>query len=66
MIIPERCFTCGKMVSNKWAYLALLQAECAEEDALDPLGLKRHCCRHALLTHVDLIEKLLNYAALEK
>ena len=35
-------------------------------DALDALGLKRYCCRRMLLAHVDLIEKLLNYAPLEK
>ena len=26
----------------------------------------RYCCRRMLLGHVDLIEKLLNYAPLEK
>ncbi|XP_005991022.1 DNA-directed RNA polymerases I, II, and III subunit RPABC5 isoform X1 [Latimeria chalumnae] len=67
MIIPVRCFTCGKVVGNKWeAYLGLLQAEYTEGDALDALGLKRYCCRRMLLSHVDLIEKLLNYAPLEK
>ncbi|XP_060796621.1 DNA-directed RNA polymerases I, II, and III subunit RPABC5 [Neoarius graeffei] len=67
MIIPIRCFTCGKIVGNKWeAYLGLLQAEYTEGDALDALGLKRYCCRRMLLSHVDLIEKLLNYAPLEK
>lgn len=67
MIIPIRCFTCGKVVGNKWdAYLSLLQAEHTEGDALDRLGLKRYCCRRMLLSHVDLIEKLLNYAPLEK
>lgn len=31
MIIPIRCFTCGKIVGNKWeAYLGLLQAEYTE------------------------------------
>lgn len=38
----------------------------ARRDALDALGLKRYCCRRMLLAHVDLIEKLLNYAPLEK
>lgn len=29
--------------------------------ALDRLGLNRYCCRRMILTHVDLITKLLNY-----
>ena len=28
---------------------------------MDELGLNRYCCRRIVLTHVDLIEKLLNY-----
>lgn len=30
-------------------------------DALNELGLHRYCCRRMVLTHVDLIQKLLNY-----
>lgn len=30
-------------------------------DAMDKLGLKRYCCRRMVMTHVDLIEKLLKY-----
>ena len=47
-------------------YLGLLQAEYTEGDALDAMGLKWYCCRIMLLGHVDLIEKLLKYAPLEK
>uniref|UniRef100_A0A914GZ31 DNA-directed RNA polymerases I, II, and III subunit RPABC5 n=2 Tax=Globodera TaxID=31242 RepID=A0A914GZ31_GLORO len=67
MIIPVRCFTCGKVIGNRWdAYLQSLQAGNTEGDALDQLGLRRYCCRRMLLSHVDLIEKLLNYHPLEK
>ena len=30
-------------------------------EVLDELNLKRYCCRRMLLTHVDLIDKLLKY-----
>ena len=33
----------------------------SHSDALDELGLTRYCCRRMILTHVDLIEKLLKY-----
>eukprot|EP00892_Ulva_mutabilis_P002442 jgi/Ulvmu1/12199/UM085_0063.1 len=62
MIIPVRCFTCGKVVGNKWeAYIGLVATDYSEIEALDMLDLKRYCCRRMLMTHVDLIEKLLKY-----
>ncbi len=51
MIIPIRCFTCGKVIGNKWeAYIELLRCEYREDDALDVLSLKRYCCRRMQCT----------------
>ena len=33
----------------------------SNRDVFEKLGLKRYCCRRMLISHVDLIEKLLNY-----
>ncbi|KAK1767007.1 8 kDa subunit-domain-containing protein [Phialemonium atrogriseum] len=62
MIIPIRCFSCGKVVGDLWErYLRLVDNNVEDGDAMDQLGLKRYCCRRMVMTHVDLIEKLLKY-----
>ena len=37
----------------------LLTSFVHHSDAMDQLGLRRYCCRRMVMTHVDLIEKLL-------
>lgn len=62
MIIPIRCFTCGKVIGNKWKkYLELLEQGKEMSEVFQILGFKRYCCRRMIITHVDLIEKLLQY-----
>ncbi|KAI1392875.1 DNA-directed RNA polymerases I/II/III subunit 10 [Hypoxylon trugodes] len=62
MIIPIRCFSCGKVTGDLWErYLKLIDEGVPDGDAMDSLGLKRYCCRRMVMTHVDLIEKLLKY-----
>lgn len=52
MVIPVRCFSCGKVIADKWEqYCKLLQEDYKEEDALDLLGIKRYCCRRMMLCH---------------
>lgn len=62
MIIPVRCFTCGKVIGNKWdRYLHLLEEGKQHADIFKELGLHRYCCRRMIISHVDLITKLLKY-----
>ena len=62
MIIPVRCFTCGKVTGNIYnKYIELLQEGKTEKKALDTLGLERYCCRRMIISHVDLIEQLLEF-----
>jgi DNA-directed RNA polymerase I, II, and III subunit RPABC5 len=61
-MIPIRCFTCGKIIANKWeTYKTHLKSGLSKADALDKVGLTRYCCRRMFLTHVEVIDKLLLY-----
>ena len=57
MIIPVRCFTCGKPVGHLWEeYNDKVKKGEERKKALDDLGLERYCCRTIFLSHVDLID----------
>jgi DNA-directed RNA polymerase subunit N len=59
MIIPIRCFSCGKPIAHLWEEYKKRVA--AGEDAskvLDELGLERYCCRAMFLGQVDLVEEV--------
>jgi DNA-directed RNA polymerase subunit N len=62
MIIPVRCFTCGKLIGDKWEEFAR-RVKAGEEpgDVLDSLGIKRYCCRRMLLSHVEIIDEVLRF-----
>lgn len=62
MLIPIRCFTCGKEVSSKWEEYNVLIAQTSNKaGVLDHLGLKRPCCRTVMLTTVDIMQKILKF-----
>jgi DNA-directed RNA polymerase I, II, and III subunit RPABC5 len=67
MLIPIRCYTCNKVLADKWmAYATELQRRRFNQrlesdgsdqedvgDLLDQLGLVRYCCRAHFMGHVD-------------
>ena len=73
MIIPVRCFTCGKVIGDiyeqfKQRYEEYKKTVDAGEkpketpkEILDDLGLERYCCRRMILSHVDLISEAAPY-----
>jgi DNA-directed RNA polymerase subunit N len=57
MIIPIRCFSCGKPVAHLWEeYLQRVEKGESKKEVMDDLGLERYCCRSVFLGHVDLLE----------
>ena len=61
MSIPIRCFTCGKVIANKWEkYLTYENKEIAFKD----LKIERYCCKRMFLTNIDTEEILGKYTNL--
>ena len=62
MIIPVRCFTCGKEIASLWPKFKEEVSKGRDaKEVLDELGVKRYCCRSIFLTHVDLIERVARF-----
>ena len=73
MIIPVRCFTCGKVIAPLYEeykkrnekYLQVLAAgekpKETPQKILDDLGLDRYCCRRMIISHVDLLKEAAPY-----
>lgn len=62
-LIPVRCYTCNKVIGNKWEpYVHLLAQGLDENTALTSLGIRRYCCKRMIITHVDIMESLLNHS----
>ena len=55
MLVPIRCFTCGKVIANKAeTYTRAVQNVERVCDVLDRLGFDRYCCRRMLIAHIDI------------
>lgn len=57
MIIPIRCFSCGKPVGHLWEeYKKKVEEGASSKEILDELGLERYCCRSMFIGQTDLTE----------
>jgi len=65
MMVPVRCFTCGKVVGENWEEFKARSATKAgdedPEEVLDELGVERQCCRRMLVSHKDLVDIVAPY-----
>lgn len=72
MIIPVRCFSCGKVIasdyvkfSDKLKEIRANGREPTHEEiatAMDDLNVHRYCCRRMILSHTDLIDEVLPFS----
>lgn len=62
MIIPIRCFSCGKVIGSVFEEFKR-RTEAGEDpkEVMDNLKLDRYCCRRMVLSHIDLIDEVLPY-----
>lgn len=57
MIIPIRCWSCGKPIAQLWEeYQERIAKGEDKKKVLDELGLDRYCCRAMMLGQIDLID----------
>ncbi len=57
MIIPVRCFSCGKPIAHLWKEFKEKTTKGEDpKKVLDELGLDRPCCRSIFVSHSDVIE----------
>lgn len=60
MIIPIRCFSCGKPIAQDWeTYKERVSKGEKPKKVLDSLGHRRYCCRRMFLSHRDLIDEVM-------
>ena len=62
MIIPIRCFSCGKPIAHLWEdFKNQVDKGTEVKKVMDDLGLERYCCRAQFMGHVDLIEEVAKF-----
>ncbi len=72
MIIPVRCFSCGRVIGSDYVKFTdrveeirkTKNREATPEEIsgiLDDLNVTRYCCRRMILSNADLLEEILPF-----
>jgi DNA-directed RNA polymerase subunit N len=62
MIIPVRCFGCGKPIGHLWEeYKKRVEEGEDSGKVMDELKLERYCCRAALLGNTELLAEITKF-----
>ena len=62
MMVPIRCFSCGKELAGFYEQFKQRTDKGEKpEKVLDELGVKRYCCRRMLFSQADLIDDITQY-----
>lgn len=57
MIVPVRCFSCGKPIGHLWEeFKAKVKEGESQKKVFEELGIERYCCRSVFLGQEDFIE----------
>jgi len=59
LIIPVRCFSCGKVIGHLWEdYKRRIDSGEDSGKVLGELGVKRFCCRQTFLGTLPLLKEV--------
>lgn len=62
MIIPIRCWSCGKPIAHLWEeFDAKVKKGESAKEVLDDMGVDRYCCRAMFLGHVEMIDTIAQF-----
>ncbi len=62
MLIPVRCFTCGKLIADIYdEYVARVKTGEEPNQVMDSLKINRYCCRRMFISSVETIYQVIPY-----
>ncbi len=62
MIIPVRCFSCGRVVASDYVkFHDRVNAGEAPKAVMDDLTIRRYCCRRMIVTQSELLDDAAAY-----